>query len=236
MEKILHNSWPSLVHCLSKEQVGTLKFIGFLFMVIDHLGAFVFQDIIFLRILGRFAFPCFAYSLVIGFLHTSNLKRYIQRLFIFALVWQVPYTLMYLKGLMPVHEPLNFLFILPMGLIFLDAYSQNKRFLFFSIVSLNILLHEIGIPIPYGIYGLLFMLFVFLFHQNLQILFFSLIFLTFSSIFLNFCPWTQIFAILFMIFLAVPMNFYRGPAHFFYWAYPLHILFFVVYAQTKNLM
>ena len=44
-------------------------------------------------ILGRIAFPLFCFALVEGYVHTSSKQKYIKRLFIFALVSQIPFML-----------------------------------------------------------------------------------------------------------------------------------------------
>ena len=47
-------------------------------MVIDHLGAFIFTDAEILRIIGRIAFPIFAYFIAEGCRYTRNkLKRFL---------------------------------------------------------------------------------------------------------------------------------------------------------------
>jgi len=55
-------------------------------MVIDHLGFLVFPDVIALRIIGRLAWPLFAWALVIGALHTRALSRYIVRVSLWGAV------------------------------------------------------------------------------------------------------------------------------------------------------
>lgn len=59
--------------------------------------------------LGGMTYPIMAFILVEGYVHTSNLKKYAFRLFIFALVSQVPYYLMF-------GWTANVLFTLLMGL------------------------------------------------------------------------------------------------------------------------
>ena len=46
-----------------------------------------------MRSMGRMAFPLYCYMLVEGFLHTSNLKRYILRIIAMAIVSEIPFNL-----------------------------------------------------------------------------------------------------------------------------------------------
>lgn len=58
---------------------------------------------------GGMTFPIMAFLLVEGFDHTSNLRRYALRLLVFALIAQVPYSLLF-------GAPANVLFTLLIGL------------------------------------------------------------------------------------------------------------------------
>ena len=46
-----------------------------------------------LRVIGRFAFPIFAFLLVQGFLYTRSVPRYLARLTAFALISELPFDL-----------------------------------------------------------------------------------------------------------------------------------------------
>ncbi len=67
--------------------------------------------------LGGLTFPIMAFLLVEGFRHTSSLSKYALRLFLFALVAQVPYSLLW--GAVP-----NVLFTLLAGLAVLWAREK----------------------------------------------------------------------------------------------------------------
>ncbi|XJS10496.1 TraX family protein [Aerococcaceae bacterium WGS1372] len=110
-----------------------LKIIGMVTMLIDHIGAFVLLpwlqsgqagfdfyrwELIYttMRLIGRLAFPLFCFLIVEGFIHTSNVNRYMMRLGIFALISEIPFDLaksgVILEGL---HQ--NVMFTLLVGLL-----------------------------------------------------------------------------------------------------------------------
>ena len=70
-----------------------LKVVAIISMLIDHIGSAFFDDIPVFRYAGRLAFPIFAYCLTVGLLYTSNIKKYLIRLGIFALISQ-PFYIM----------------------------------------------------------------------------------------------------------------------------------------------
>lgn len=63
-------------------------------MLIDHL-AFVFPQYFpsYFRIIGRIAFPIFVFLIAQGCHHTSNMPKYLWRLFLFALIAEIPFDL-----------------------------------------------------------------------------------------------------------------------------------------------
>ncbi len=65
------------------------KIIAMLTMLIDHIGMILFPDVVILRIIGRFAFPIFAYFVAEGCLYTSNIKKYLLRMSICAAAFQI---------------------------------------------------------------------------------------------------------------------------------------------------
>ena len=71
-----------------------LKIIAIVTMLIDHIGYYFENNMnntiyIILRIIGRISMPLFAYLLVQGFFYTQNLKKYILRIFVFAIITQI---------------------------------------------------------------------------------------------------------------------------------------------------
>lgn len=96
----------------------TLKLIAICAMLIDHIGAVLLPQYGILRVIGRIAFPIFAYTLVEGFLHTHDVKKYLIRLGIAAAISEVPFDLaIYGRPIVLGHQ--NVFFTLFLGILML---------------------------------------------------------------------------------------------------------------------
>jgi len=69
----------------------TLNTLDRYYIVGEDIGSYMSDAFWQLRIIGRLAFPIFAFLVAEGCAHTRDIKAYIKRLFIFALLSQVPY-------------------------------------------------------------------------------------------------------------------------------------------------
>lgn len=70
-----------------------LKIIAAISMVIDHVGMLFFPKVAVFRIIGRLAFPLFAYMIAEGARYTKNKARYFLVMFLPAAVGQSIYAL-----------------------------------------------------------------------------------------------------------------------------------------------
>ena len=69
-----------------------IKIVAMITMLVDHLGAMVFPGYRVMRIIGRIAFPIYAYCIAVGCVYTKNIGRYLQRLALLALISQPLYV------------------------------------------------------------------------------------------------------------------------------------------------
>jgi len=126
-----------------------LKWIAIVTMTIDHLGAVLYSDYIVLRIVGRLSFPIFCYLLILGMEGTKNLRNYFIRLFLFALISQVPFYLAF--GFKP-FEHLNIFFTLFSGVLFIHFSKRNEFFI--SLASLLVVPASFFLNFDFGPYGI----------------------------------------------------------------------------------
>lgn len=131
---------------------STIKLIAIIAMFIDHIAATVLQRMmmragymlatispesmtnwiaahkslfipyIVMRAIGRFGFPIFCFLLVQGFIHTHNRKKYALRLFLFALISEIPFDFAF-SGTWFFSSYQNVFFTLFFGMLAMCAFS-----------------------------------------------------------------------------------------------------------------
>lgn len=89
-----------------------LKVLALAFMLTDHLGAAIFPGVTELRVIGRMAFPLYAWCLVVGSEKTRSIPRYGLRILLLGLVSQP----LYMAALNHAWLDLNILFSMTAGL------------------------------------------------------------------------------------------------------------------------
>ena len=96
----------------------SLHIIAMTFMLCDHLWGTIVPGNDWLTCIGRISFPIFAFMIVEGYFHTSNLKKYVVRLLIFAVLSEIPFNLALGSRLLyPIHQNVLWSFLISLGLI-----------------------------------------------------------------------------------------------------------------------
>ena len=97
---------------------ASLHIMAMAFMLCDHLWGTIIPGNDWLTCIGRISFPIFAFMLVEGYFHTKNLKKYMGRLFIFAVISEIPFNLaMGSSWFYPVHQNILWSFLISLTLI-----------------------------------------------------------------------------------------------------------------------
>jgi len=119
---------------------STLKWIAIITMLIDHIAASFYIMYIetnnltgapvviyeVMRCIGRIAFPIFIFLLIEGFTHTRNVGKYMLRLFLFALISEVPFDLAFMhEWYYPEYQ--NVFFTLFLGLLSIWLIRQIEE-------------------------------------------------------------------------------------------------------------
>jgi len=115
---------------------------GVLTMLMDHIGFGFLPQYPLLRIIGRLAFPIFAYEVSEGYFRTHDIEQYEKRLFLFALIAQIPYFLLFKKceG--------DTLFTLLLAVLIIDKFQRKQYLQWLLVVGLASF-----IPLDYGWIG-----------------------------------------------------------------------------------
>ena len=214
-----------------------LKLIGIICMLCDHIGDAFIGHFSFLNLIGRIAFPIFAFQLVQGYIHTHNTKKYILRLFIFACISQIPFMLF--LSTFRNNYYLNIFFTLTLGIISLYLFDKVKNHYIGTLLVSLICVIAYLIHVDYGYFGVL-VIFMFYILKDKKIFMLPCLALLTTLFYLpNIVAYSSIWfiyfeCIVFTCFSLVPIYLYNsnlGPKvkYLFYIFYPLHlvILWFV---------
>lgn len=230
-----------------------LKIIAIITMTIDHAavifalsyndktgkyflnGTISMDTYMAMRYIGRIAFPIFCYLIVEGFFHTANVYKYCGRLLAFAIISQIPFTLMQYSVCFKPAGGLNTFFTLLLGLIVIicldyciEKYKSQSTNTFvltlgFAIFILIACIAEL-IKTDYGALGIIFIVVFYVFRGRpvmISTAFGGILGIAYI-VFSNKAEIVALFALI-PIFLH---NGKKGPGlkYFFYLYYPLHIL------------
>lgn len=103
-----------------------LKLIAMALMLCDHLWATVIPGNQWMTNIGRLAFPIFAFQIAEGYTRTHDFKKYLRRLFIFALISEIPFNLIMGGQIFnPFHQ--NVLFTFCIALVFIRIMDRSKE-------------------------------------------------------------------------------------------------------------
>lgn len=118
-----------------------LHIIAMIFMLCDHMWATIL-DYEWLTCIGRIAFPIFAFLITEGYIHTSNINKYIKRMVIFAIITEIPFNLMVSASpIYPFHQNVLWTFVISLlTLKYLNFDNVKNSFKSILIILLAIII------------------------------------------------------------------------------------------------
>lgn len=211
-----------------------LKYIAFLSMLIDHTNKALIYPILnegilqhisnLFDIIGRIAFPLFAFFVVEGFFKTKNRKKYLTNLFVFAVISEVPFD-MFLTSTFFNMRANNVLFTLALSLItiwiidILKDKLENKPPILWYLVSVVVIIISCFISMQFGLdyeHHSIIIVYLFYIFYNKPVVGCALAYLSII---------TEVWSIL-GFGLVLTYNGERGKQNKIinYWFYPVHLL------------
>lgn len=210
-----------------------LKILAIISMTCDHVGLHLLPQFPILRIIGRLAFPIFAYMIAEGCRHTKNRTRYFLTVFLTAMVCQI----VYLFVMQSLYQSILVTFSLSILLIYVGDYLQQHlkspwAWLLFVVSMVSVALFCDYLPhrlsgtdfsVDYGFLGVLVPVWVFMGKSKIT----SLLLLAVGLVNLTVTyggtlMWYSLLAL-------IPLALYNGQRgkwkmkYFFYIYYPLHL-------------
>lgn len=150
------------IQCLDSFQ---LKCIAIVSMALDHTGAVLYPSQIWLRCLGRIAFPIFCFLIVEGFFHTHDVRRYMGRLGVFALISEIPYDLAF-RGVPLEYAHQNVFFTLLIGIGMVVLLERNREWPVKAVILLLAMWLAVLIRSDYNFRGVLLIFVFYIFHES----------------------------------------------------------------------
>lgn len=220
-----------------------LKIIAIISMFIDHLGYFIFPDVIWLRLVGRLAYPIFAFFIAEGYIHTKNKKRYLIRILVPGII----YTLATFIFTHMLYGNILITFALSLFTMYVIEYamkkSEEKNSVWLNMLKVGLVVLTIGmifilcqiVDIDYGFVGIMAPVTCWIFGRKDEK--YGLIAFGVSLILLSVISGG--YQILCIVSLA-PLSLYNEKVgkpsmkKFFYWFYPGHIILIQLISGIVN--
>lgn len=229
---------------LKKKRINgyQIKIIAFISMAIDHFAVIFFNnsvlygDVIIdtnyeevyyvLRGIGRISFPLYAFLLIEGIKHTKSIMHYVFRIFMFAIISEIPYD-WGVSGKVVNIQHQNIFFELLLGIVVVSIFQLcEKKMRWIGNLVVKILLSMMFMyiseyfRIDYGYVGILVIIMFYLIdNKNLSIIV--------ACLLLSCMLKDELFAWLAVFPIAMYDN-TRGhyKKYTFYMAYPIHLIIF----------
>lgn len=199
-----------------------IQLVAYISMFLDHFGYVFYPDIIIFSIIGRFAFPLFAWGIVKGYKYTHNITNYFLRLFLLGIVSQIPYYFLFSSL-----SNLNICFTLMAGLIALWVFDNIKSGYRMVLIGIVLIASQL-LDLSYGIYGVLTILTFHVYNKNDYMPVIYAVLTLVSVIFFRMDSIQLIASLAPVLILFINNKDFKMNRIFKYTFYPLHMLILIV--------
>lgn len=205
----------------------SLKWIALLCMFCSHIYVAILinigrEELIGFNIIGRIAFPIFCFLLVEGYYYSHNRSGYLLRLFVFAVISEIPFD-MAVYGTWISMEKQNVFFTLFIGLLLLCSIHAEKNSYIRVFYALPAMLIAEMLHTDYGAFGIWMILCFDFFRERKE-----------ANLMMHIGNQTVLGSLWFGMIqsyagiAAIPLYLYNGTRGkamklFFYYAYPVHL-------------
>lgn len=201
---------------MTRAQRQFLQSIAALTMLIDHIGAVFFPQMIGFRAIGRLSFPLFAFGIAEGVRHTGHFGKYCGRILLTALLSQPIYSLLFdtAQG--------NPLFMLAWGAATVYFWQKGQKE-----ITAVLLIGSLWSNMSYSWYGVWTIFFFSFYWERESFCFYGqLVCNILYGVFTK--AWIQALSLFSFSFLdgkwCIPALTKATPRYFFYIFYPAHLL------------
>lgn len=223
-----------------------VKMIMAVLMLLDHIAQFIPNTPIWFHYLGRIVAPIFFFTLVEGFIHTSNRQKYMKRLFLWGFImyggsrlleFALPYGQIIPNNIfLSLASCFALLYIIDINQKVEDKKDKFKLNIYAIIIGFLSLFTEASFL------GIGMVLIFYYFRENKVALSISYIILSsifilgdfsYENVFLISYQWMMVFSLPFMLMYNGERG--RSLKYFFYVFYPVHIwtLYIIGYFLSK---
>ena len=119
-----------------------LHILAMTLMLCDHMWATIFPSAEWLTCIGRIAFPIFAFLTAEGYRHTRNVRRYLLRMLVWAILAEIPFDLM-CNGVAfyPFHQNVLWTFLMSLlVMMLLDRVRERFKPMAAALLSAGVVL------------------------------------------------------------------------------------------------
>ena len=208
-----------------------LKIIALIAMTLDHIGKMLLPGFTILQIIGRLAFPIFAYMISEGCRYTKNRKKYLLTMVIAAIFSQFFYTIIMKNWAQCILVSFSLSII---TIYIFDKYLRDRKkaylLAFIGIVAFNFLLTNIipglfpksGFIIDYGFFGIMLPVFVYAGKNKISKLAGTAVAMAAIAVISGGIQWFS-FGALILLYIYNGERGKRNLKYLFYIYYPLHL-------------